>query len=579
MGASSRAFLTLFYALPVLFCACTAQPPPRSVPVTAGGELPAAHGVADEIRRNVETGSPRSLAAACALIQERNLGASDFGRLMNAAAAALFRAVYADFPAHYLPPDPPLTAIYTRILRSAERGVYTLPRIETQDFLECALPFLAFYYSGQIPGQIAAGAAGGQSGASLADALPALERAVLLNPDSVLPYLFRGLVYEREKDTAAAAEAYRTALEQAADCYPAELGLIRIMEESGERETALARLSDLLVRYPDNIAIKKELARSYAAREKWNAASALVGEILQRSPRDGEFLLLQARLAMEQGRPGEAAVPLDTYATIDSTSRDYLFLRARFQAEYNHNRESALNYLRSIVRSHPDDAGAQTYMAGLLIESPDTAQAAEGRAILSRLLARENPSAEILSLAVRDTIRREAWRDASGYLRRLLALRRSNADLLDAYRVERGLGNNGAALSYAREAYNRPDSGDDDAAAYITALIDTGRRAEAARIIAGRLSAAGSGGQKSRYYYLRSRLDASDDEVLADLRSSLFEDPRNFDALSALFDIYHRRGDTRRAAYYLKQALAVNPAHSALRRYETEYRARLGSSY
>jgi len=64
-----------------------------------------------------------------------------------------------------------------------------------------------------------------------------------------------------------------------------------------------------------------------------------------------------------------------------------------------------------------------------------------------------------------------------------------------------------------------------------------------------------------------------------DLRSSLFEDPRNLNALIAMFEIYHRRRDERRAVYYLKQALALAPDNPRLKRYETEYAAALGSGY
>jgi Tfp pilus assembly protein PilF len=56
-----------------------------------------------------------------------------------------------------------------------------------------------------------------------------------------------------------------------------------------------------------------------------------------------------------------------------------------------------------------------------------------------------------------------------------------------------------------------------------------------------------------------------------DLHSSLFEDPRNFNALTAMFEIYHRRRDERRALYYLKQALAIAPEDPQLKRYEAEY--------
>jgi hypothetical protein len=38
-----------------------------------------------------------------------------------------------------------------------------------------------------------------------------------------------------------------------------------------------------------------------------------------------------------------------------------------------------------------------------------------------------------------------------------------------------------------------------------------------------------------------------------------------------MFEIYHRRKDQRRAVYYLKQALALDPDNPQLRSYETEY--------
>jgi Tfp pilus assembly protein PilF len=500
------------------------------------------------------------------LIQDRGLGTVEFGRLMNAAAAALLRAVYPDLPVRYLPPDSPVTAAYTRILRDADRGVYTPPQADSRDFLEHVLPFLAWYPEPRDK-------------SLLRNALPDLEKAAALNPASVLPFLFRGFVYEQEGSAEEAEAAYREVLERAEDCYPAELGLIRIMNSRGESEQASSRLAGLLVRYPDNMGIKKEMARNYAAGADWPRAEAAIAEILQRNPRDGEFLLLKAYTAMEQGRYQEAQAPLDTYASIDSGNRQYLFLRARLQAELYRNRDSALNYLRSIIRSWPGDTEALVYMAGLLMESTRQGDAAEGRTILTRLLGQPNPDPKTLSLAVKDAVRREAWQEARGLLERLLARRRNDEDLLDGYRVERGLGNSAAALAYARELYNREGAGEEAAAAYLTALIDTGRQSEALQIIERRLQAASGGAQKSRYYYLRSRLRNSDDDAMSDLRSSLFEDPRNLDALVAMFEIYHRRRDERRAVYYLKQALALDPNNPRLRRYEAEYRAALGSNY
>jgi hypothetical protein len=96
-------------------------------------------------------------------------------------------------------------------------------------------------------------------------------------------------------------------------------------------------------------------------------------------------------------------------------------------------------------------------------------------------------------------------------------------------------------------------------------------------MIESRLAGMGGGVLKGRYYYLRSRLRGSEESVMNDLRSCLFEDPRNLDALIAMFEIYQRRRDDRRAVYYLKQALALAPDNPQLKRWEAEYAAQLGN--
>jgi Tfp pilus assembly protein PilF len=203
----------------------------------------------------------------------------------------------------------------------------------------------------------------------------------------------------------------------------------------------------------------------------------------------------------------------------------------------------------------------------------------EGKDLLRRLLSLPSPSLEIISLAVKDAVSREAWLEARTYLVRLLDERRSSQDLLTAYTVEKEQGNSVAALSYAREFYERDRSNDEGIIAYVSALIEAGRKDEAARMTENRLNGMAGGVLKSRYYYLRSRTRSSEETMMNDLNSSLFENPRNLDALIAMFEIYHRRKDERRAVYYLKQALVLAPNNLRIKRYETEYSATLNSRF
>jgi tetratricopeptide (TPR) repeat protein len=496
---------------------------------------------------------------------------------MNAAATLIIQRLYPDTRSQLPPVDLPRTHAYTRIIREAEAGNYILPPAGSVDYLEYVLPFLALFFIGSSEPPPAATAI--------------LEKAEGLNPGSVLAPYFLGLLHERRGDPAAAAAAYERAYQISEECYPAILALIRIRSLDGDRQKTVRDLQDLVTRYPDNLAVKRFLARSYYEAGDWSRADSAIAEILQNDRGNGEFILMRAHVLVETGRFPQAQTPLDLYASINAQNPLYLFLRARVQAEGFRNRDAALNYLRAIMRSPASPRGssgqtgslpgthvleeASVYAARLLMESPRAEDQREGRELLRQLTSATNPSPAALSLAVRDAIRREEWREARDTLTRLLAERRDSQDLLDAYTVEHGLGNNAAALSYARELYDKDNGNEDAVTAYISALIDTGRQSEAARMIESRLGTASGGTLKSRYYYLRSRVRNDEEQILNDLRSSLFEDPRNLSALIAMFEYYHRHRDERRAVYYLRQALALAPDNPQLKRYEWEYAALL----
>ena len=578
-------FFFLFTTLSLLLfcldsCHSNRTPPetplPAEVPSVPRPQQPSGGGVVDEIRSLTEKGIPSSLLGALDIIRGRDLGSSDFGRAMTAVNVTLLKTLYPSIQAQLPQQDPPLTNVYSRILRDAEKGIYTAPPQNSVDYLECVLPFLAYYPEERDV----------QSDRYLS-ALPDLEKASKLNGESALAGFFTGVLFERTGRREEAVTQYARVREHFPECYPAGLGLARVLDSLGRGQESVNLLSDLVTNFPDNLQVKRQLALSYYRGGDWSRAEAAVAEILQRDSRDGEFVLMRAHILVEQGQFLQAQAPLDIYAGINPNNRLYLFLRARVQAEGYHNRDAALNYLRSIIRSNgtagSPEADLMTavliYAARLLMESPRIEDQNEGRDLLKRLLAVSSPSLDVISLALEEAIQREAWREGRPYLTRLLAERRSPNDLLAAYTVERGQGNNAAALSFARELYERDRSNEEGIIAYITALTDTGRQDEAARMIENRLNSVAGGVLKSRYFYLRSRVRTNEELVMNDLRSSLFEDPRNLSALIAMFEIYHRRRDERRAVYYLKQALALAPDNPRLKRYETEYAAALGSAY
>jgi tetratricopeptide (TPR) repeat protein len=494
---------------------------------------------------------------ALELIRQRDLESSEFGRMMSGINSMLIKLVYPDFPARLPALDLPQTNNYTRIIREAEKGNYTRPSAASNDFFEHILPFLAVDDQSRPE--------------TITDALRDLTKAGDLRPTSVLPPYFQGVVYELAGRSSQAEAAYRRAYSISNECYSALAGVARLRRLSGNTADAITILSELIIRYPDSTGLKRQLALTYYQSNDRSRALSVIDEVLLSEPRDGELLLMKAHILIEQGQFSQANAPLDTYASINSTNRDYLFYRARIQAEGLRNRDSALNFLRSLLRTNENDTEAMMYAVNLLMESQRPADQDEGRELLARLRRISGSSIDVVNLSLLDAIHRENWQEAQGYMNFILNNRRTPPDLINAYHIERGLGNSARALTYARELYNLNTSNNDYAVIYISALIDNGRRDEAARLLNSAINSSGGGSAKSQLYYLRSRIHSDQEEALNDLRSSIFEDPRNLDALIAMFEIYHRRREERRAVYYLRQALDISPDNPLLKRYETEY--------
>jgi Flp pilus assembly protein TadD len=537
----------------MLFSCQSAPAPPRESP----SQQQPSGGLVEEIRNLTETGKLSSMLQALELIRQRDLEGSEFGRMMSGINTILIKLVYPDSPARLPVIDLPQTNSYTRIIREAEKGNYARPSASSSDFFEHILPFLAV--NDRTRPEI------------LTDIIRDLTKAGELRPASVLPPYFQGIAHELAGHVSQAETAYRRAYGISNECYPALAGVARMRRLSGNTAEAAAILSDLIIRYPDSNGLKRQLALTYYQSQDWSRALPVVDEVLLSEPRNGELLLMKARILIELGQFSQANTPLDTYASINANNRDYLFYRARIQAEGLRNRDSALNFLRSILRTNENDSEIMMYAVKLLMESPRSADQQEGRELLARLRRISGSSIDVVSLSLLDAIQRENWQEAQGYLSFILNNRRTPADLINAYYVERGLGNNTRALTYARELYNLNPNNNEYGAIYISALIDNGRRDEASRLLESAINSSASGSVKSNYYYLRSRIQSDQEEALNDLRSSIFEDPRNLDAIIATFEIYHRRREERRAVYYLRQALAISPDNPLLKRYEAEY--------
>lgn len=121
------------------------------------------------------------------------------------------------------------------------------------------------------------------------------------------------------------------------------------------------------------------------------------------------------------------------------------------------------------------------------------------------------------------------------------------------------------AYEYAKKYYEAQPDNEMLLQSYIYAYCEVGNRDAVMQYIGGLLNTA-SPKMKSYLYYRRSFLQRTEENAFADLRSSLISNPRNSDSLFRLYEMYFDKQDYRKAQYYLRQVVAINPNDNSVKK-------------
>ena len=315
-----------------------------------------------------------------------------------------------------------------------------------------------------------------------------------------------------------------------------------------------------------SLAVLKQNA--YIAFEKgdYAAAEEAVARVLQQTPNDLEFVLFRARIFIEKNDYIHAVSLLDMYARQNDTNIDYLILRARVQLDWSKNTNAATETIEKAMQLYPDNVDALLIAARIssMTDGPVAGKYADERAAI--VLQKKPSNNDALVYALDGLIQRENWKEAYDISSNLVKKQPDNENLiLKHVTVCLKLNKNGEAMEVAQKAYNSTPSSETITQAYILASTEILSREESIKLIDSMLSGATSK-IKSYLYYRRSFLERSEDNALADLRSSLIANPRNSDSLFRLYEIYYAKKDYRKAQYYLKQVVAINPNDSSVRK-------------
>lgn len=514
-------------------------------------------GIDSTIIKDVEIGSPASLKRALTAIHKSEIDYTESERVLVATAQTLLKMVY---PKEY----PEGTVIscstqnpYMGALQSAQNSVFDTST-GNADFLAVMLPAVVIVKKSSV--------------ASIyADALQSLQMALSMNSKSVIVHYLLAILYMKNSDLDSAAFEYEQAKTLAPDSFSILYSYCGCLSLLGRTKEANAIITSLVGANPTSIDLLKMAADTSFSLKNYGQADEYITRVLQQDPNDLPSLLFRIKILFQKKDYARAASLLDIYSRQDSSAADYLILRCQLQYDWSHSVNSALATLDEALRLYPNDPKVQLLAARLASETASKIGGKDGAEYASLVLQKEPNNIDALIYSIDTLMQAGDYKKAYEISNKIVgrggnvettALLRHVAICVKSGRAEE-------AMNIITPLY-KENSGDEDIVqTYIVALSELGYKAAALNLINDLLGNAAPK-MKSFLYYRRSLLQVTTQEGINDLRSSLMSNPRNADALFRLYKIYYDTHDYRKAQYYLRQVVALNPNNEEYQRLNAE---------
>ena len=504
-----------------------------------------------EVLKGVYNGSPETLREAMALMRQKGGEYEECEKVLAAVSAEIMKLVWASekitwdiFP---VSDDNP----YMGAISSVKQGVFD-SSTGNVDFLTIMLPALVIVHT--------------SSDVSIYDSCEnALNSALRLQPDSVLANYLMAMVYERKGNFSGAEGYLSQAYSKAPKTTEINLAYSRILRANGKLVEA-SKVLNTIDNTTNDIAVLKQNAFISFDAGDYDAAELYVARVLQQTPNDLEFLLFRAKILVEKKDYIHAVSLLDVYARQDSTSIDYLVLRARVQLDWSKNTAAASETVEKALQMYPDNVDALMFAARISSETDSPVAGKYADELAARVLEKKPGNQEAMTYALDGLIHRENWQEAYRASKNLISQGNVNSAVVEKYvNVCIKLGRYNEAYEYAKARYDANPSDEVLLEAYILAYSKVGNRDAVVKYIDSLMNSS-SPKVKSYLYYRRSFLQLTEEKALADLRSSLIANPRNSDALFRLYELYYAKQDYRKAQYYLRQVVAINPNDTSFKK-------------
>lgn len=439
-----------------------------------------------------------------------------------------------------------LGASYLAIMDSAKSGIFENRKGE-KDFFLTVLPALVILSSTENTGYYA-------------DAETALLSGLKMKPDSVLCNYLLGKLYEKQKQYEKAVACFEKATESGTTVFEVLYEKAACLVALGHYEAASSILDRLVIQFPSDVQVLKLYANATLLMGDFPRAELYASQVLQQNPSDLEFVLFRAKIFVETGEYLKASSLLDVYAKSFPTQHEYLLLRAKLQKEWNKNLTVAISTIEKALSLYPDDEDIILYAAQLASETGSRVSGKTGVQLAELILKDDPDNVKGLQYSVQSLYNEGRYSEAYTLSKKLLGDKAvPQRAVLMHTKVCLAMHYNDEAWKYAASLYEKNSDNIEIIQYYIEVMIKTGRTQSASKLINSMLSGTPSANLKSFLFYERSFLTSNEGTMLSDLRSSLIANPRNSDALFRMYQIYYGRKDYRKAQYYLKQVVSLNP--------------------
>ncbi len=503
------------------------------------------------ILSSVYNGSPESLRSAIALLRQDSVEFEESDKVLISVCASIMKIVW---PSENVNWDVPVVADdnpYTGAVRSVEMGVFDSSTGNT-DFLTTLLPAMVIMNR--------------SADASVYNSCEtAIKAALEIENESVLANYLAGVLYEKKNNYENAEQYLEKAYANSSKTEEISLAYARVLRLNGKL-TLASEILEKIGTNTNDLAVLKQNAYIAFDTGNYEAAELYVARVLQQTPNDLEFLLFRAKILIERKDYIHAVSLLDMYARQDSSSIEYLILRARVQLDWSKNTTAATETVEKALQLYPENIDALMFAARISSETDSPVAGKYADELAALVLQKKPGSQEAMAYALDGLIQRENWQAAYTASHNLIDAGNVSSEIAEKYvNVCLNLGKKNEAYEYAKLRYESDPTDEYLLQAYILAYSQVGNRDAVVKYIDSLMNTS-SPKVKSYLYYRRSFLQFTEEKSLADLRSSLIANPRNSDALFRLYELYYAKQDYRKAQYYLRQVVAINPNDTSFKK-------------